>query len=311
MSTHDLPLERRTLHGHFGTGRSPVLEIEDGDTVIFHTLDASWGTEAERRGELSLEVERDEVLDSGHALCGPVFVRGAEPGDVLEVRIGEIRPGTWGWTWAGPRPHMAYDLRVRQNVSVGWRIDPEACTATDMEGLGITVPIRPFMGVMGNAPIEEGPLSTAPPRAVGGNLDCRHLTAGAVLWLPVEVQGALFSTGDGHALQADGEASNTAMECPMERVELTFRVRKDMALPYPAAQTAAGYLRMGMGYDLDSAAASALDQMVGHIEEEFALPRPEAMVMASLVVDLHITQIANGVRGVHALLPDGAISRRS
>jgi acetamidase/formamidase len=309
MSRHTLPLERRTVHGSFGTFLSPVLHIDDGDSVVFRTLDAGWGAFAKRRGIDVQGPALERGADDGHALCGPVFVRGAVPGDVLEVTIGEVRPATWGYTWAGPRPTMAYDLRVREHVEIGWRIDADAGTATDMDGLGITLGIHPFMGVMGNAPAEVGPLSTAPPRAVGGNLDCRHLVSGATLWLPVEVDGALFSTGDGHALQADGEASGTAIECPMERVELAFHVRKAMKLSFPAAQSGVGYLRFGLGYNLDSAAASALEQMVQHIEVQYGLSRSQAMAIASLVVDLHITQIANGVSGVHAVLPDGAISR--
>jgi acetamidase/formamidase len=309
MATHDLPLDRRTLHGCFGSNLSPVLEIGDGDTVIFHTLDASWGEELRRRGEPAIEVEKDEARDGGHALCGPVRIRGAEAGDVLEVQIGQIRPGRIGWTWAGPRPWMAYDLLVRKDVSIGWRLDADAGTATDMEGLGIQLRLAPFMGVMGNAPYEEGPLPTAPPRRVGGNLDCRLLVSGSKLWLPIEVEGALFSVGDGHALQGDGEASNTAIECSMEHVELTFSVRKDKAVAFPEAQTATGYITLGLGYDLDSAAASALGQMVRRIEREYNLPRSEAMALASLVVHLHVTQIANGVRGVHAILPEGAVRK--
>jgi acetamidase/formamidase len=309
MTTHDLPLERRTLHGCFGSNLSPVLEIDDGDTIIFHTLDAGWGEEVRRRGGTALEVEKDGERDSGHALCGPVRVRGAEAGDILEVQIGQIRPGPIGWTWAGPRPWMAYDLRVRKDVSIGWELDADAGTATDMDGLGIQLRLAPFMGVMGNAPDEDGPLPTGPPRRVGGNLDCRLLVSGSTLWLPIEVEGALFSVGDGHALQGDGEASNTAIECAMERVELTFSVRKHKAVAFPEAQTPAGYITLGLGYDLDTAAASALDQMVRRIEGKYDLPRSEAMALASLVVHLHVTQIANGVRGVHAILPDGAISR--
>jgi acetamidase/formamidase len=311
MTTHDLELNRRTLHGCFGSDLASVLEIDDGDTVIFHTLDAGWGEELRKRGAQALEVEKDDERDQGHALCGPVRVHGAKPGDVLEVRIGEIRPGPMGWTWAGPRPWMTYDLRVRKDVVIAWKLDVEAGTATDMEGLGLQLQIAPFMGVMGNAPNEVGPLSTAPPRRVGGNLDCRLLVSGSTLWLPVEVDGALFSVGDGHALQGDGEASNTAIECPMDKVELTFRVRPDMEIYAPQAKTADGFLALGLGYDLDSAAASALDQMVSHIQLTYSLPRAEAMALASLAVHLHVTQIANGVRGVHAILPESAITAQS
>jgi len=164
------------------------------------------------------------------------------------------------------------------------------------------------MGVLGNAPGEAGPHSTAPPRRVGGNLDCRELITGSTLWLPVEVDGALFSVGDGHARQGDGEVGQTAMECPMERVELTFGVREGGNWLAPRARTEEGYLTLGLGETLDEAAEMALAGMLDHLCGELHVERPEAMALASLVVDLRVTQVVNGgTVGAHAVLPHGMV----
>jgi acetamidase/formamidase len=143
---------------------------------------------------------------------------------------------------------------------------------------------------------------------VGGNLDCRELVAGSILWLPVEVEGALFSVGDGHGTQGDGEIGSTAVECPMEHVELTFRVRKEMRLDAPRAQTPGGLITVGLGSSLDDAARQAIAGMLDYLQETFGLERAEAGVLASLVVDLRVTQVVNRTVGVHAVLPPDAFT---
>lgn len=200
-------------------------------------------------------------------------------------------------------------MGVDRDALFGWRIDANAMQATDRGGSRITIPIRPFLGVMGNAPAEPGPLKTAPPRRVGGNLDCKELVAGSTLFLPVEVSGALFSLGDGHAVQGDGEAGQTGMECPMERIELQLSLRNGTALPGPQARTPAGYVVMGIGATLDDATAMALDGMLLHITEEYGIERPEALALSSLLVDLRVTQIVNGTVGVHAILAHNTLKR--
>jgi len=172
---------------------------------------------------------------------------------------------------------------------------------------GHRIALRPFMGVMGMPPDELGIHSTAPPRPCGGNMDCKELIAGSTLYLPIPVEGALFSVGDGHAAQGDGEVCTTGVECPMERVELTFRLREDLSITNPRARTAAGWLTLGFSPDLNEAAFLATEGMLQLMGEQFALPRAEALALASLVVDLRITQVCNGTRGVHALLPHGAL----
>jgi acetamidase/formamidase len=250
-------------------------------------------------------VHEQDRPTAGHALCGPIFVRGAEPGDVLEVRMGEIRPGTWGHTYVARRP----DLGVDQEAGIGWNLDADAGTATDASRLDITIALRPFMGVMGNAPGEPGQHSTIPPRRVGGNLDCRDLTSGSILRLPVEVEGALFSVGDGHGAQGDGEISTTAIECPMERVELTFDVRKDRQMRAPEASTPTGYVTLGLGNTVDEAIPIAVNGMLDHLQRTYGVTRSHALGLASVLVQLRITQIVNGTVGVHALLPVEVLER--
>jgi acetamidase/formamidase len=163
------------------------------------------------------------------------------------------------------------------------------------------------MGVMGMPTNEPGILSTPPPRHTGGNLDCKELIAGTTLYLPIEVAGGLFSVGDGHALQGDGEVSVTAIECSMERVELTFTLLEDFPIQTPHAKTEEGWLTMGVHEDLNEAMFLALEAMITLIQNQHGMDKQEALALASLLVDLRITQIVNGVQGVHAILPHSAI----
>lgn len=308
MATYTIEPERRTLHGKFSRNFPPVLTIDTGDTVIFRTLDAGWGLEP----ELSLDIPRrlfeprNEELDSGHALCGPVEIRGARPDMTLEVQINDIRPGKFGLTGVGD-PEEYKELGIDRRALLTWTLDADAMVGRDQ--YGHTLSLHPFMGVMGMPPDEAGVHSTSPPRFCGGNLDCKELVAGSRLYLPIAVAGVLFSVGDGHAVQGDGEVCGTAIECPMERVSLTFHLHDNLRLTTPRANTPAGWLTMGLHEDLNEATMIALNAMLDLLEEQYALPRPEALALASLVVDLRITQVVNGVRGVHALLPHGVIGQ--
>lgn len=306
MATHQLEPTRANLHGHFSRDLAPALTIEPGDTVRCRTLNAGWWWEDFTAGEhVQRPVERDPELDRGHALCGPIAIRGAEPGMALEVQIGRIRPASWGITAANVRDPRYEKLGITRPTTMPWRIDADAGTATNR--YGHTVRLRPFMGVMGLAPAEPGAHPTAPPRNCGGNMDLRELTAGSVLWLPIEVASALFSVGDGHAAQGDGEVSGTAIECPMEEVELTFALRPDLKLRTPRADTAAGLITMGFSRDLNEATQTALHEMLDLLQARYHLDREAAISLASVVVDLRITQIVNGVEGVHAVLPHDAV----
>lgn len=310
MTIHTMEPERRTLHGHFSRDLPPALTIDSGDTVRFRTLEAGWGIEPPSApGAPSKKfTPRIKDKDNGHALCGPVEVRGTQPGMTLEIQIDMVRSGAWGWSCGGGWPS---ELNKRLGVAEGdqqtllWKLDPEALVGQDQHGH--TIALRPFMGVMGMPPPEPGIHPTWPPRTWGGNLDCKELAPGSRLFLPIPVPGALFSVGDGHAAQGDGEVSGVAIECPMERVELTFHLRDDLPLSTPRAHTPAGWLTFGLHEDLNEATLMAVNAMLDLMQELHGLQRREALAMASLIVDLRITQIVNGTRGVHAVLPHGAI----
>lgn len=308
MAVHLIEPENGTLVGSFSRDYEPILVIEPGDTVRYRTLDAGWRIAPPGEPNRFFE-PKSPGRDDGHGLCGPIAIRGARPGMALEVQIQEIRPGPWGWTWAGPGFsdwNRRFDLEG-EGAGYTWALDAEAMTGRTEHGH--TISLRPFMGVLGLPPDEPGVHSTAPPRPCGGNMDCKELVAGSTLYLPVTVPGALFSVGDGHAAQGDGEVCTTAVECPMERVVLTFDLREEMLIRTPRARTPAGWITLGFDPDLDEAALIAMNAMVELMGEQYDLQRAEALALASAVVDLRITQVCNGVRGVHALLPHGAIRR--
>ncbi|HTO91833.1 MAG TPA: acetamidase/formamidase family protein [Candidatus Sulfotelmatobacter sp.] len=310
MATHSIEPTRAHLHGHFSAALPPILTIEPGDTVRFRTLDAGWRLEPPRLDGSSPRMlePRDDKLDAGHALCGPLAIRGARPGMALEIRMDAIEPEAWGWTRSGGWKSPIND---RLGVADGaghwliWTIDAARKVARDQHGHEVS--LRPFMGVMGLAPAERGVHSTIPPRASGGNIDCKELVAGSTLFLPIAVNDALFSVGDGHATQGDGEVSGLAIECPMRRVELTFALRDDLGLRLPMAETPAGTVTLGFGATLDDAAGDALDAMVHVIGARFGVSRKDALALASVAVDLRVTQVVNQVVGVHAVLPPDAI----
>ena len=305
MTTHTIEPERSTVHGHFSRDLPPILEIDSGDSVHFRTLEAGWSLEPPPRAgaQSGRHIEpRVKGKDDGHCLCGPVAIKGAQPGMTLEIRIDEIVPGTWGWSGAGRGDDLGIDEEGWQSYL--WQLDAEAMTGEDNEGHKVA--LQPFMGVMGMPPDEPGDHGTGPPRACGGNLDCKELVAGSRLLLPIAVAGGLFSVGDGHAVQGDGEVSGVAIECPMERVELSFQLH-DMHVSTPRARTAEGWLTFGLDQDLNEAARLALKGMLDLMVEHHGMGRKEALALASLVVDLRITQIVNGTRGVHAVLPDKAL----
>lgn len=281
---HELPLEEGTLHGYFSSVLAPVLAVDPGDSVRFQSLNARWHWDRDTEF-----VARDEELHAGHALTGPIEVRGARAGQTLVVSIDEVTPRDWGVTYAHRTPFA-------------WTID--GGTATDERGK--TVTLAPFLGVIGMPPAEPGIHSTGPPRASGGNIDCKLLVAGTTLYLPIAVDGALLSAGDGHAAQGDGEVSGTAIECPLERAQLTVEL-SDLALRSPIARIPDRWVAFGFDEDLDLAAEQALATMLDLMERELGVERSHALALASVVVDLHVTQIVNGVKGVHAVLRDDAI----
>ena len=306
MALHEIPLERRTLHGHFSRELEPVLTIDSGDSIAFSCLHAGWrGATNERFAERRAE---GDPLDAGHALIGPVEVRGAVAGQTLEVRIDEVRVGSWGVTDAGGW-HTPLNERLGvvdgETATFDWELDHDARTGRDQAGRQVA--LAPFLGVIGMPPDEPGVHSTAPPRRSGGNIDCKELVAGTTLFLPIPVSGALLSAGDGHAAQGDGEVAQLAIETPLERAQLTLTVRDDLRLEWPIAWTPDAWLTFGFDEDLDEAVAIAIEGMLDLMVREHGLGRRDALGLASVVVDLRVTQMVNGARGAHAVLPHDAI----
>ncbi len=302
MAHHEIPLERRTLHGHFSRDLEPVLTVDPGDSVAFSCLSSGWRDRDRHEFE-----PRDPELDNGHALIGPIEVRGARAGQTLVVAIDRVDIGPWGLTLAGG---WSTPLNERLGVADGdattldWALDGGAGIGRDQHGR--EVGLSPFLGVIGMPPDEPGIHSTAPPRSCGGNIDCRELVPGTVLYLPISVDGALLSAGDGHAAQGDGEISQLAIEAPVDRAQLTLAVRDDVQLANPIAWTPEAWLTFGFDEDLDEAAALAIDGLLGLMGREHGLDRREALALASVVADLRVTQLVNGARGVHAVLDHDA-----
>ncbi|BDI34038.1 acetamidase [Capsulimonas corticalis] len=313
MTTYTIEPTRETLHGAFSRDFAPVLIIEPGDTVLYRTLDAAWNVEPRRSTNISerprkFESRRTDGSDNGHCLCGPIAIRGARPGMTLEVGIQEVSVGAWGWTSATGWPHpvnQRLGLADGEEIMHLWALDGDNMTGRNQ--YGHEVKLRPFMGVMGMPPDEPGLHSTSPPRTTGGNLDCKELTAGSTLYLPIAVDGGLFSVGDGYAVQGDGEVCVTAIECPMERVTLTFNIRDDLRITTPRARTPEAFITLGLHEDLDEAGFHALEAMLEVMMEQYGLERRDALALASLVVDMRVTQIVNGVQGIHAVLPHNAL----
>ncbi|WP_096269708.1 acetamidase/formamidase family protein [Paucisalibacillus globulus] len=305
-----------TLHGFFSKELEPVLTIQSGDTVIFRTLDSAWGLERRlapgkpRKKFTELKPNR-QTNQFGHALVGPVYVENAMPGDTLEIKINEIVPGSWGWTSAGGFPsywNKRLGMDQEEEVLFDFHLDPKKMLGTSQFGnFDYNVALHPFMGIMGMPTEEEGKHSTFVPRNTGGNIDCKDLQAGSTLYLPIAVEGGLFSTGDGHGAQGDGEVAGPALECPMERVDLTFHVREDMKLKRPRAKTKSGWITMAFHEDLDEAMWLALSDMLDLMSELYSISRTEAYAYATMVVDLRVTQIVNFSKGVHAYLPFDAL----
>ena len=306
MTPHTIEPVEGCVHFDFDRAREPAIWIESGEVVRFRTFDASAHLEKRKIGHETPRFSPKGPLP-GHALCGPVGVRGARAGQTLEVELLEIRPGTWGWTGAGGFSSPLNDrLGVSGNemLTMIWTIDPDALTAVNQ--WGHIIALRPFMGVMGMPPDEPGPVPTGPPRACGGNLDCKELTVGTKLFLPIPIDNASFSLGDGHGVQGDGEVSGMAVECPMERVEVRLTALDEPKLTMPRAWTPEGWITFGLHETLDEAVAIAIDQMLGLMDEVLGQPRRTALALASLIVDVRITQLVNGVVGAHAVLPHSA-----
>jgi acetamidase/formamidase len=292
------------LHGYFSKQREVVLRIASGDEIIASTLDSRWHQVRQQQIECYdqlLTVER-KVEDIGHALIGPVYVENAKAGQVLEVVIKEIELSHWGWSgcggWTSPL-NKALKVCEKPTEYLLWNINKDYGVATNQ--YGDTVTLSPFPGIIGLAPDEQGNHSTIPPRLTAGNLDCKDLTVGSRLFIPIAVDGALLSFGDGHAVQGHGEVGGVAIEAPLEKLHLGIVLHSDMKLTRPRAITPSGRITFGMDKSLDVAWLQALEDMLCWMQEEMPISRRRALSLCSLGADLHITQVANGVCGVHCI----------
>lgn len=307
MTDHRLEPTPQTVHwGFFDATLKPAATIQSGDRITIRTVSGGRECLPAEGSNLAVLPEHHLILDTmtpvmpGHLLTGPVAVDGAAPGDVLEVRIEDVRLiQDWGWNvnrpLRGTLPHRFPEGRMLQIP-----ISRNAMTATCP--WGSTVPLRPFFGVMGVAPpANYGRVSTIEPREYGGNIDNRELTAGTTLYLPVFTPGALFSTGDGHACQGDGEVNLTALETALEG-DFTLVLHKQRRLPRPRATTATHLITMAFDPDLDDAAVRALEDMIDALGAIAGLAANDAYALCSLACDMRITQLVDGNKGVHAML---------
>ncbi|WP_282606081.1 acetamidase/formamidase family protein [Pelagibius sp. Alg239-R121] len=291
-----------TIHGahhHFGWDHSipPVETVAPGSTIYFECRDSS-------AGQLTPDSTVQDVgtLDFGkiNPVTGPIFVDGAEPGDAVKVTIRQFEPSGFGWTANIPGFGLLADQFEEPALHI-WKYDPDSM-APSLYGPGGKVPLKPFAGTIGLAPAEPGLHSIVPPRRVGGNMDIRDLSVGAELYLPVEVAGALFSIGDTHAAQGDGEVCGTAIESPMN-VTVTLDLVKDAKLTMPRFTTPGpvtrhldekGYeVTTGIGEDLFAGARAALSQMVDLLAGRYNMAPVDAYMLCSVCGDLRISEIVD------------------
>ncbi len=282
------------IHHRWNAALPPALTIRSGDTVHFECLESSGG-QLTRESSLEdfLRINRSLI----HALTGPVYIEDAQPGDVLEVRIHRVRHGGWGWTSIFPDMGVLPE-RFKEPSFFIWELEENFSTTLSPA----CVPLQPFCGVMGVAPAEDGEILTRPPGPFGGNMDVRDLAAGATLFLPVFRPGALFSVGDIHAAQGDGEVCLNGIEAPAE-VTLTFRVRRDFRLTAPMAETPptparpegnpGEWLMIAAHADPLAAAAAATSRMVDFITDRWRMPPEKAYILCSAVLSLRMSQVVN------------------
>jgi acetamidase/formamidase len=330
-ATHQLDATPETVRfGAFDAGFGPVLTVASGDRVVMQCVSgpaevmppaASGLATPPALTAIHAAVADGRVARLGpHILTGPVAVAGAEPGDALRVEIEAIELGAdWGYNHFRPLVGtLPEDFPYRRLIHIP--VDRAAKTCRLPFGPdrgaggqgGLTLPLSPFFGVMGVAPPAAwGPISTKEPRAHGGNLDNKELVAGTTLWLPVHAAGALFSAGDGHGVQGDGEVCVTALEMCLTG---TFRLSlekgggaRQPALAFPRAETPTHFISMGINEDLDLAMKQALREMIAFIAARAGISAADAYQFCSLAVDFRVTQTVNGEKGVHGMLRKGLL----
>jgi acetamidase/formamidase len=309
--THRLEATPGTVaYGYYWSDAKPALRIASGDIIDVDTLLTNSPAGLERAGvpaakiqeslkAIVTEVTGDRRGPGGHILTGPVFVEGAEPGDVLEVKVLSIDlPIDYGYNGCNGLLPENCDRSVPSRILP---LDRKAMTAEYAPG--IVIPLKPFFGSMGVAPEPAlGRVSSNPPSRHAGNLDNRELVAGSTLYIPVFVKGALFEVGDGHAAQGDGEVDQTAIETSL-RGRLQLTVRKGMTLAWPRAETATDYISMGTDEDLTKATKIAIQEMIDFLVAERKMDKLSAYQLTSIAGNVAITQLVDGKIGVHVKMP--------
>jgi acetamidase/formamidase len=312
MTTHLKASPETCAWGYFDASLDAAVEVASGDVVTIDTVSGApdqtppAGTGFHIPPELLDIHARSSRQVPGHILTGPVAITGAKPGHVLEVQILDVQlRQNWGWNIIRPLAGtLPEDFQTGRTEIIPLDLDQ----MTARLSWGLDLPLRPFFGVMGVAPPPNwGRISTIQPRAHGGNLDNKEMMAGSTLYLPVFAEGALFSCGDGHAAQGDGEVCVTAIETALQG---TFRLtlRDDLDLSYPRAETPTHLITMGMHEDLERCVEMALRDMIAWIVARTGISREDAYMLCSLAGDLRITQTVNGNKGVHMMMETALVT---
>ena len=304
-------LSANPTHSVWNRGLPPRLRIDPGDTVHMECLDSS-GAQVHARMKLAeyLSIDRARI----HALTGPIFVNGAEPGDVLQIDVLEIAHKGWGWT------SIVEGLGfLKQRFSAPylfiWELDGDSSKSL----APAIVPLRPFCGVMGVARAENGEFRTRPPGNFGGNMDVRELCAGATLYLPVLNSGALFSAGDAHAAQGDGEVCINGIECPVDAT-LRFHLHKQRSLPGPLIESSAqrkqdnetGWIVVESDKDPTVAAQAATSRMIDLLADRWGFSEVHAYLLCSVALHLKLSQVVNEpMFTVSATMPKHVLPHRN
>ncbi len=317
----NIPHSGRTIHVYrdqwhmaWDNSIAPIATIQSGETISFDLLDASCG---QIGADSTVEAIRTLDFARVDQVNGPIYVEGAAPSDTLEVEFLDLQPAEWGWTAIIPGFGLLADEFTEPAIKI-WHLEGGADGWAEFAP-GIRIPLAPFCGEIGLAPSLAGAHSTIPPYRHGGNMDTRHLTTGAHLYLPVEVPGALFSIGDGHAAQGDGEVCGTAIETPM-RASVRLTVHKDRPVhePHfmtagpltPRTNTAPYYVTDGIAPDLMEAARKAIRHMIEHLQRTYGLSRADAYMLCSVAVDLKICEIVDAPNWlIGAFLPQSIFTR--
>ena len=317
--THTLNATPKTVAwGYYDAKAQPVLRVKSGDTVVVDTLITSSPKRLEEAGVPPAQVQKslrditDQVKDKGpggHILTGPIYVEGAEPGDVLEVKIVSAKLAIpYAYNAFGPLHGYLPDDYPYAKMKI---IPLDADRMVAHFAPGIDIPLHPFFGSIGVAPPPgAGRVNSAPPWVQGGNLDNKDLVAGTILYLPVWAKGALLEVGDGHAGQGDGEVDITALETSLTGT-FQLTVRKDMHLRWPRAETPTHYITMGLNDDLNACATLAVREMIDFLMTAKHLSRDDAYMLSSVAADLHITELVDGNKGVHMMIPKAIFTTRN